>query len=211
MPAPLQELLADTRVKEFPIGQILVYAGDEVSDVFVLKSGYVKIYDIDDDGNEKILHIVDSPSLVPLAFFSGSHPVTRWFYSALTDCEVYVLPATVLFEAMSNSGPLSVALMNEFSNDVHELLTRLSSLGKTKAVDKVIATLKFLVTCMAIEQKPGWWRVPFIINHQLLADINGITRESTAGVMKDLQNKKIIRNPKLNVLEINKERLLKYK
>ena len=86
-------------------------------------------------------------------------------------------------------------------------MVRLSALGKTKAQDKLVATLWFLARWHAEDRRGDWCRVNFPVNHQLLADITGITRERAAVVMKELQDNKITRSPRLTILEINKERL----
>jgi CRP-like cAMP-binding protein len=93
--------------------------------------------------------------------------------------------------------------MHWYSKEVHELLVRLSSLGKTNTREKIIASLKFLAKHHAKERTNGWYRVNFSVNHQLLADLTGVTRESSAMTMKDLSEKGVVRNPRQTVLEIN--------
>jgi CRP/FNR family transcriptional regulator len=173
----------------------------------VIKSGIVKIHDIDEAGNEKILHLVKSPGIIPFAFFSGGSTPTRWFYTALTDCELYVVPRVKLLSELQADNTLTLHLMNWFSNEVHEILTRLSSLGKTNVRDKLIAALKFLIVCHSTQRRSGWWRVSFPVSHQLLADMVGITRESAALTMKELQAERLIRNPRITILEINASKL----
>lgn len=206
-PAPLQSLLETARLKHFPKAQIILYKDDLPGEVYVVKSGAVKLYDIDDQGNEKILHIVGPHAVLPFAFFSGEDTPVHWFYVALTDCEIYVLPKSALDEAMRADGSLAVHLMNGFSSEVHELLVRLSSLEKTNVRDKVFAALKFLAVRHAARHANGWWRVAFPVNHQLLADLSGITRESAAMTMKDLQREKVVRSPRLGVLDIDRAKL----
>lgn len=174
-------------------------------EVYILKSGIVKLYDIDDQGSEKILHLVKPPAVVPFAFFSGMHEPLRWFYTTLTDCELYVLPVAELKALTRANSELAEFLTNHFSDDVHELLVRLNSLGKTNTQDKVLGVLRFLMARHSTERRAGWCRVDFPVNHQLIADISGITRESTSIVMKELSDKKIIRAPKLTTLEINRK------
>jgi CRP/FNR family transcriptional regulator, cyclic AMP receptor protein len=203
----LQKALRSARLKQLPAGQIILYEGVLAQEVFILKSGVVKLHDIDDQGNEKLLHLVRPPAVVPFAFFSGMREPLRWFYATLTDCEVYVLPAMKLQEMTRADGDLAGALTNEFSTDVHQLLIRLSSLGKTNAKDKVIAALQFLVGCHATERRTGWWRVNFPVSHQLIANLCGITRETTAITMKELQVERMVRNPRVTILEINRKSL----
>jgi len=207
IPFLLQRALRSARTRQVPSGQIILYEGDVPQEVFILKSGVVKLYDIDDQGGEKILHLVKPPAVIPFAFFSGMHDPLHWFYTTLTDCELYVLPVTELQEMTRSGSNLAEILTNHFSDDVHELLVRLNSLSKTNTQDKVMAVLRFLMVRHATERRASWWRVNFPVNHQLIADLCGITRESTSIVMKELLDKKLVRSPKLTTLEINKKRL----
>lgn len=210
IPKALQDILRTAHLKHIPKGQIILYMGDTPLDIYVIKKGSVKIYDIDAQGNEKILHILKETALLPLAFFSGKQQPTRWFYAALTDCELYTLPKQSLDDAMSADGSLATTLMHYFATDVHELLVRLSSLEKTTVHDKLIAALKFLLVHHAVKQQGNWWQVQFPVSHQLLADLSGITRESTALAMKELQDDKIVRSPRLTILEINRPALVTF-
>ena len=208
LPAALQTQLRSARVKEIPKGQIIFYEGDSPMEVFIIKEGVVKIYNIDDNGNEKILHFVASPAVIPFSFFTGSNKPTQWFYSALTDCDLYILSREKLREIEQQNPEVPIFLMNWFSKEVHELLARLDSLGKTNVTDKLKAALKFLAVRHAKPRKSGWLRIVFPVNHQLLADMIGMTRESTTTAMKELADQKIIRNPKLTILEIDMKKLI---
>jgi CRP/FNR family transcriptional regulator len=207
LPPSLQRLVRAAPVKRFSRDKIIQYIDQPVTNVFVLKTGAIKIYDINNQGDEKILHIIKPSTVFPYAFYSGNQVHTTWFYSTLTDTEVYVLDPIVLRRAMFAHGNLAMNLLQDFSQDLHELLIRLRSLGKTNSRDKVVAALTFLAVCHAHPLPDGWWRVSFPVGHQLLADIAGITRESVAVVMKSLQTKQLIRNPRNTLLEINTQEL----
>ncbi len=206
--APLNKLLAGARTKHIPAGQIILYEEDMPRETFILKTGVVKMYDIDEQGNEKILHLAKPPTLIPFAFFSGMTDPLKWFYSALTDCDVYVLQVAELKRRTHDDPDLAEMLTNEFSSDVHELLVRLSSMSKTNARDKVLAAIKFLQALHATERRTGWWRVNFTVSHQLIADLCGITRESASLVIRDLQNEKVVRYPRTTILEISRDRII---
>lgn len=207
IPVALKKQMKSARLKEVPKGQIIFYEGDSPLEVFIIKEGVVKIYNIDDNGNEKILHLVNSPAIIPFTFFTGSNKPTQWFYSALTDCDLLLVSRDELQLSVKESSEISTFLMNWFSREVHELLARLESLGKTNVSDKLRAALKFLAVRHAKERRSGWHRVLFPVNHQLLADMIGMTRESTTTAMKELVGKKIIRNPRLTILEIDVKKL----
>lgn len=200
---PLDSLLVSAKVRQYPKGQIILYEGENPLDAFVIKSGAVKIYDIDEDGNEKILHIFKAPGIFPIIFLFGSARQTNTFYTTVSDSELYVL-SRASFEARLKTDPeLANYCMRWFADEVFEIMQRMSSLEKTSTRGKLMATLAYLCRQHADEDTAGWRRVRFPISHQLLADMIGVTRESTTMVMKQLQKDKIIRSPRLGVLDIN--------
>ena len=207
LPDQLKKALAQTRRKLISKGQILFYEGDTTSEVMIIKSGIIKVHDIDDQGNEKVLHLLKSPAVFPLAFFTGGNTPTRWYYTALTDCELYVMLKDDLHQLFYNHPELAEYLMHWFSREVHEILTRLSSLGKTVTKDKIVAALKFLGVWHSLDRPLGWKRVTFPVSHQLLADMTGITRESVTLTMKELHDDRLVRTPRVTVLEINFQKL----
>lgn len=207
LPDKLKKQIDSARIKEIPKGQIIFYEGDSPLEIFIIKQGVVKIYNIDDDGNEKILHLVSQSAVIPFTFFTGDNKPTQWFYSALTDCDLYLLSRSELQSIVKENPEVSSFLMNWFAKEVHELFARLDSLGKTNVSDKLKAALKFLAVRHSTERRSGWLRVIFPVNHQLLADMIGMTRESTTTAMKELVDHKIIRNPKLTILEIDIKKL----
>lgn len=207
LPSLLLPLIEGAREKHISKDQVLFYQGDISQDIYILKSGVVKIHDIDAQGNEKILHLVREPALVPLAFFSGGSTPTHWFYTALTDCAVYVVPRIRILSELQTSNELTMYLMNWFSREVHEIMIRLNSLGKTNAENKLLAALQFLAAQHSTPLRGYWRRVNFPVNHQFLADMAGITRESTALSMKVLQDRKFVRTPHIGTLEVNLAKL----
>lgn len=208
-PSILTNVLEGKRIRRYPDGQILLYQGDVPYEVLVLRSGVVKIYDIDENDNEKILQLMGPGAILPLAFFSGENEPTHWFYAAVVECDVYALPASELTKSMRADSDLALYLTHWFSKEMHELLVRLSSMGKTNARDKMLAILKFLSVHFA-DQLPRsrWQRVTFPVSHQFLANMTGITRESAAATMKLFQREHTARYPRQAVLEINARKLL---
>ncbi len=206
----IAKAISSQLTKHYPAGQIIVYQGDMPEDVYILKRGVIKIYDTDEDGNEKILHLVKPYAVIPFTFFSGEYHPIKWYYSALTNCEVVVIPSSVLSKKLENNKHLANYLMCWFTEQVHELLVRLSSLGKTTARDKVVAALKFLAVRHSYEREGGWRRIEFHVSHQLIADLAGVSREHVAGIMREIGELNLIRYPRKTVLEIDLKKLIEW-
>ena len=208
-PPQLKALLDAARHKHVDKNQVLLYQGDSVNEVLYLAEGVIKMYDIDDAGNEKILHIFKSPAFVPLALFSNRDVVTRWFYASLTECDVAAVNRDELDELYQRDPETAAYLMHWYSREVHEILTRLNSLSKTLARDKIIAALKHFATFHVHATRGRWYNVTFPVTHQFLADFTGVSRESTTACLHDLQAEKLIKMPAQSTLQINRNKLFK--
>jgi CRP/FNR family transcriptional regulator, anaerobic regulatory protein len=205
---PLGKLVSGARIKRYPKNQMLLYGGDRINDLYVLKKGVAKIYDIDQKGNEKVLHILKPPCIMPLTSFGKSGQTNEWFYGSITDCEVYSVSYGEAERLIAADCTLAANLMRHCASEMHELLIRLSSLSKSDAKGKLAQVLTFLASRHASEHHGGWRRISFPVGHQLLADMIGMTRESTALGLKRLREKNIIRYPHATQLEIHFDNLV---
>jgi CRP/FNR family transcriptional regulator len=206
---PLKSLLKGAKLKHYEQGQSLFYAGDAITENYILKSGIVKVFDIDAKGEEKILQIVKAPALLPNDCLLSNPETVSWHYGALTDVEVYVYSPEDLHTQITSSPDLSAYIINWLAVESHELMVRINGMSKSDTKDKIVTVLRFLNVYYTGPEKRGWKRIEFPITHQLIADIAGITRESTTIQMGHLQNEKLIRSRR-PYLEINVQRLSKY-
>ena len=200
---PFASFLSTYRTKRFPKGQILLHQGESTEDVFVLRHGAIKLFNIDEQGNETILHIIETMAAFPIFHHMAEKPLLSWFYAAITDVEVTVMPFKALKEAMTTNPDILREVMIHCAREVHELFVRLDSMGKSTTKAKLIAALKFLVVQHSTEIGGGWHRITFPVSHQLLADMTGITRESITVAIRSLQKEGLVRSPQLSVVEVD--------
>jgi CRP/FNR family transcriptional regulator len=203
---PLKSILEGARTKHYTQGQLLFYAGDTIVENFIVESGIVKIFDIDNKGVEKVLQIVKPPAILPFSCVAPSSESVDWYYGALTDVEVYVFPPGELIRKITTTPQLSAYIINSLVVDNYELMRRVDGMSKTDAKNKIINVLQFFSLHYAKREKQGWKRIEFPITHQLIADIAGITRESTTIQMGVLQKEKIVRTRR-PYIEVNMQRM----
>lgn len=204
--SPLNKLLKRYRSRVYKKGQILIYAGDQLPHVYVLKSGVVKLYDIDEEGNEKIIHLISPPAVFPSAVFIGDTRPAQTFYTTLTDCELYLIPTESLETELKADGELSLALMRWFGAEMREIMLRLAGLERASTTDKLKVTLSFLARHHAkLDKRSGWYSVDFPVSHQMLADLVGVTRESATLAVSQLQKDNLIRSPRQARLDISQQ------
>jgi len=202
-------MLEEVRLRTYQKGQIVLYPDDQILQLFVIKKGAITMYDIDDQGNQKVVHIFGAPALFPMVSFTTDTASTAWFYGALVQTEVYVLPYSELKKRLESAEGVAAynLLLRQLLSEVHELVVRVSSSSKTNSLDKLVAALRFLAVHHSRERATGWRRVMFPVSHQLLADMTGLARETVTLTMKQLLQRRAVRYGATSRLEINMARL----
>lgn len=205
----VQKLVEEGTVREYLAGQLVLYEGDPASQVFYVYEGVVKMYDIDSNGNEKIVALAGKGDMFPILQVFVDSPDVTSFYSTLSDVKTVVIPRDVFMKHVKSDPQLGMYCLEWFTRTVKYLVERVSSLEKTDTQAKLNAVLMLLCEAHSQKRLSGWRRVSFPVNQQLLADLIGVTRESVNGAVKIAQNKGIMRMPKNKVLEIHKKNLQK--
>lgn len=203
----VQKLVEDGTIREYAAGQLILYQGDPASQVFYIYEGAVKMYDIDAQGNEKIVALAGKGDLFPFLQVFDKAPGVSYFYSTLSDVKAVVLPREVFVKHVQKDPQLGMYCLEWFTRTVKFLMERISSLEKTDTQAKLNAVLLLLAETHSRKRLSGWHRVRFPVNQQLLADLIGVTRESVNGAFKIAQDHKLIRSPRSKVLEINLKNL----
>lgn len=203
---PLDNLLKRYRPRNYQKGQVLVYAADQLPQVYILKSGVIKLYDLDAQGDEKIVHLLGAPTVFPLAILAASEQTSQLSYSTLTDCELYLIPSSAFHQELTSNSELALWLIHWFSNETREYMKRISSLERTATDDKLLAALAFLARRFGqLDKKSGYCQIDFPVSHQMLADLIGVTRESTTLAVQELQKARLVRSPRQARLQISQK------
>lgn len=209
----IASVLDEAILRTYPKGQTILYPDDASPYLYLIKNGTVTMHDMDEAGNRKLLHIFGPPSLFPMVSFVSDMAEASWFYTTLTETQVYVLPYDKLKAYIESPAGTKAynAILKQLLCEVHELLVRINSSTKTNSSIRLLAALKFLHSKHAAPCRASWCVVPFPVSHQLLAELTGLSRETVSITMKRLAADKIIRYPKVGRLELHEARLKKIK
>lgn len=159
------------RVKEFARGETLFMEGDPTHQVFVIKSGFVKITQLGPSGMEAILRLgvpgemVDSLSL----FSAGRHLTTA---QAIRKCQALVWDITA-FRAMVEGCPvLQRNVVQILGNYAMELEERFREVATERVALRVARQLLRLAEPMGRRVAGG---IEIGLSRQELADMTGTT------------------------------------
>ena len=173
--------------RTYSAGQIIFYHGDAPNQVMFIKSGAVKFYDTDSEGNEKIMHIGGEGSVFPLFYSFEDKKSVDAFYATVTETEVLIVPLVDFQNKLKNSAEYAFRTLRWYAEEMDHIVLRLKSLEKSSAKQKILQALYYLSGQHATEglKKSKWYRMNFPLTQQTLADMTGLTRETVNITLKD--------------------------
>ncbi len=190
---PFAPFLETLIVRRFEQGGILVYQGEVPNNAYLLKSGIVKLYHITSQGDERIAAFKLPGEMFPTTWSFESAPGAFYYYEAQTDGEYYVVPHAD-FRAYINSHPEAMRVIaDHYLSRYAGALMRITALEQPKAFDKVLHTLYYLMQAYGEEASPGIIKIPIHLTQQLVANLIGLTRETTAAELVKLKKRGILK------------------
>jgi CRP-like cAMP-binding protein len=207
----ITDLFKETHLKEYPKGQMLYYEGDSIELLHCIETGYVKVYNISHGGSERIIFIYGPGDVFPLMSYLRGDTSLHWFYSTMTSVSLRSIRPKLLMDRMRNDILVGEALANYAISISDEFIQRIEMLSVNDSKRKIVALLAFLVKKAGAGRPHCEIGVP--ITQQDMADMSGLTRESTSRQLVNLRSVGLLIGPsnKLVVdlvkLEIAIERL----
>lgn len=202
------EPLLDTLiVKSFRQGSILIYQGEIPPSLYIVKSGIVKLYNITDAGDERIVMFKLPGDIFPTTWTFSRANSAYYYYEAQTDGEMYVVPRDSFNQFLEKNPKAYKIIAQHFLGNYAGALMRITALEQPKATDKVLHTLYYLVQFYGRETRPGMVQIEMQLTQQMIADLIGLTRETTAAELVKLKKMGVLKY-KSRSYTIDREKLI---
>ncbi len=172
-------------VKECPVtaftkDELILSAGDVSDSLLAIRSGFVKVTSIDDEGNERMLWIAGRYDIIPTEGLFSRHRPLKFFYTALTDGDLFQINKSEFLNKAATDLRLMTEIATSMSGHYDDLLSRVNSIGQGMVRDKLIATLHYLATRFSADDSVDLYGLGLHLTHKDLADMIGSTRETTS-------------------------------
>ncbi|MGH7157328.1 MAG: Crp/Fnr family transcriptional regulator [Candidatus Saccharimonadales bacterium] len=191
----IERLFENGRIKVYPKNQLVHYQGDALTNIYLIQEGYIKAYTILDSGDTRTIMILSPGDIFPLAFsetMDWENYQIHYFYQTLNEVKVQVLPSEVLREHIETSKKMMETYMSYLAASNQAIMIQLEVMKEKKAIDKVGQLLPYLVKKAGKQLKPGIFELQLKLSHQELADLSGVTRETTTTLIKQLEKDGIL-------------------
>lgn len=200
------EKYAKKPVRKIKKGDTLFYQGDETGKVFYLKTGFVKLSQMAEDGHEPVIYLYGPESLLGLRALTAKEPSHWHTCEALTDCEVTTITVEEYKEALSEHPEYIIDLLYSFIQRLNYTERRLYGFVTAETISRVSA---FLYDCVIRfgEKHDDVITIPAPLTHQLIAEFVGSARESVTIALNKLVKQGIITHTRGSVTVTSLEKL----
>lgn len=186
------KLLRGYPAKRFLAGEMILYQGEVPPAAFVVKTGTVKEYNISDQGDEKPIAFRGSSDILSSAWVFGKANGAMYFYEAHTECVIYSLTKEELLSLISHNEEALLCLLNRYValNTARSL--QLHALEYSRAADKILHMFFYLCQAHGKESVGDMVLIDLPLTQQDLANLLGLTRETTGIELLKLKSSGIL-------------------
>lgn len=192
----MKQLLSHLRTVGTPSiyrkGSSLFFQGEIPRFATIILDGVVKAYTINHDGDEAIINLYGKGSIIPSAWISNQASVALFNYDAVNDVRVLKINKTDFIEAINTNPVYQKEFLEHVVQSQAGLMLRVTGLCQARASAKICYTLYFLMFRYGIEKQPGVFEIDLKLTQNMLANLIGQTRESTAKNLKVLKEAGVV-------------------
>lgn len=184
-------------IKNFPIvsfkkGDVLLSEGQVSESLFAIRSGFVKVTSIHEDGTENLLWIEGRYDTVPTEKFFSTREQVQYFYTALTNGSYYDINKKAFLEFAYSNIAFMTEIAKNMSNHYDDLLLRINSIEQASVQKRLIATLYYLGEKLSANDTVDFIEEGLRLTHGELAAMVSSTRETVSLELSKLKERELI-------------------
>lgn len=193
--------------KSYPLvrirrGQALFGAEQEIPDIYWLRMGKIRLYQIADDGSEMTVHIFKSPSFFPMMFYL-SHRKADYYFQAVDDVIARKAPADDVVSFLHDNPDVMFDLTRRFADAITGLLLRIEQLSSQNALQRICSLFLYLDEQYGQSIDVGR-SIKLKLNHEDIASWIGVARETVSRQIEKLTQESLIVIRKHHVIILDK-------
>ncbi|MFT0800968.1 Crp/Fnr family transcriptional regulator [Bacillus swezeyi] len=172
--------------------------GEEREAVFFIKSGLVKAYKIDEDGNEQVISLLQSGDMFPhVGFFDGSpYPATA---EAVQETELIVIRIDDFNELLMTYPEMTIKVMKIMGKKILDLQERIQGFISKDVQHRLTHALRKLAAEHGVQKGTGVY-INLPITNQDFANMVGTSRETINRTLNEMKKKKLLTADRSGIL-----------
>jgi len=192
----------------FNKGQTVLLKDEVPKGTYVIESGIIKTYTINDAGEERIVSIDTKGEDIPIGFTIGIIDRCQYFYQAYTRCTIRVVPCEDYLNHLAENPDSLYKRHIRITKILLTNLKRIEALEQSNSSEKVARTLLYMADTLG-STFPNKTIRKLSVTQQEIANALGLTRETAGIVLKKLELKDLLEHSR-NTYVLYIERLHKF-
>jgi len=192
----------------FEKGQTVLLKDEVPKGTYVIESGIIKTYTINDAGEERIVSIDTKGEDIPVGFTIGLVDRCQYFYQAYTRCTIRVIPCDDYLKHLAENPESLYKRHIRITKILLTNLKRIEALEQSNSSEKVARTLLYMADTLG-STFPNKTVRKLSVTQQEIANALGLTRETAGIVLKKLELKELLVHSR-NTYVLYIERLHKF-
>jgi CRP-like cAMP-binding protein len=172
-------------------GEIIHAPGEMPRVIHFVESGFVKLYALSPEGNEKLLVMLMPGEVFSLTSVFLNQP-TSFYAEVLQDAQLRAAPRQAFIDFVHTDVKLMDCLVLMLIKVLAVVNNRVFTLSLTRAYDRLLSRLAVLAEVFGVEQPDGSIVIKAPMTHQEIANSINLSRESTSKEMHRLQTEGVL-------------------
>lgn len=179
-------------VRQFSKHRTILFQGEIPRSLMVVMSGIVKVYGITTTGDQRTVTLLSPGDIFPVEWAFDRSRVSLYYYEATTDCSILAVKKTDFIALLEKDTELKDHIFQTYMAHYTSATMHIYALEHSHAQDKLVYILQYLVARFGEKQDDGLTRINLRLSHQDIAEMVGLTRETTAVELHRLKDKGLI-------------------
>lgn len=202
----IQQLRPHSTMRVVKKGANVLFQGEIPRKAMIVRDGVIRAYTITSNGEERVVALYGKGDIFPLSWVLGETTNTLFYYDAVCETRLMTVSKPDFVNAIADN-PAALNVMLRFvGNQYTALLLRITGLEQSRAIEKIGFTLYYLLFRYGVEKKPGIYTINVKLSQLMIANLVGLTRESSTKNLNVLKEKGIITYSS-SMYTVNKQKL----
>lgn len=202
----LEELEKITKERIFKKGSVIIVEGEKGEDVFIIRSGKVKIFKTTNEGREIILDIKGKSKIFAevTLFNESKNPAT---VVAIEDSVILSLNNDDLKKIIKQNPDMALNIIRVLSKRLKESQSRIKSMASNDTYIRTAQVLIKLTEKYGVELENGAIELNLNITREELASLAGTSRETVSRALSQFKKEKAIKITGRKIIILDKNKL----
>lgn len=211
----IRTMAVDTELKKFfslypkfkyKKGEIILRPEEAPQGIIYIKSGYVRMYQVFEDGKELTLNIFKPGSYFPMVWaFTDS--ANLYYYEAFTILTTHRASKAEVINFLKTNPETLIELTNRIIFGFTYLLSNIEKLLSSSACQRINSVLVILANRFGKPLRGRGTLITLSLTHEDIARLTGLSRETTSIEMKKLMDAKCIFYKRRQIVIYNMNKL----